>query len=158
MNTPDLQELWDAALLRAWHDDILMNTLGKRFLAEARLLGCLPPKKTGNLWDAMNALDLLRKPDKWWGKWRVRVFVDEHLKWLSDQLWDETRSDDELLAILASSDYTVGKRDNAYHNTLQNMRRQRVANQLTHQKDATIEKRGYRNEMWSVTKGIRSKK
>lgn len=109
MDTQQLQDAWDQALLAGWHKAGRMGTLAWYFCQEQNLLAAmagephpLPLAADGGPdFQALMAAIPERMPQAFYpGKMPVRAWVHEVLPRLSHRLWADRYTDEELLAFM----------------------------------------------------------
>lgn len=173
MDLAEMQDIWDNALLRAWHQDRPLWKLYRMFIAELRLLGEEVPSPSGDIFTYILSVKLLRKAARinsnmvrgseqevteWLSPRKpVRAFVAEQMPWLSNTLWAGKLSDVEIIQKMQAAGYTIEGRlnpvtkkkanESAYRkkrHKLELSRHRRLDND-THRFD------------WNVVKGVRAK-
>lgn len=92
----DKQEIWGRLLLKGWHE---FWTIKRLFFEYWSAMG--REGTDGNISEE----GLLRVPRRWKG--RVRSGIARDMNWLSNQLFAEKRSDDELIKMMSEAGYNL---------------------------------------------------
>lgn len=141
MTDAELQKYWDACLIKTWRNDGHIIDAFKMF-------------KGITTKDATEC-NLLRFPNGFPWKLRMRMFVAARLKKISERLWDQAPEKDVLLLRkLATSNYDSARsNENTAGDGLSGERKRMIKNQSSIYLGVHNYSERNRDTDWNVTKG-----
>jgi hypothetical protein len=144
---PEIQDIWDRALIRAWRRNSYYWMLLKSFQAELNLLGYLDGRAE-NYTDVYE-LGLKRCPNnKFSFKFHIRVWIASALPKSNDLLWDG--ADDEKVLAKLRKEKQLRARDELANDKKKELDRLRCSRQIRTSPEN-------RSSQWGTTKAVRSK-